>query len=125
MKNLNIALAIVFGLCLQSATAQTATPQPGKEKVRAEVAEKVKAELAKIDKELQLTADQKAQLKTILTEQMENLQAVYKEIEPKVQAINHETQGKMKAVLTPEQLTKWETMKAERGKKLEPVKEMK
>jgi periplasmic protein CpxP/Spy len=126
MKNLFLALAIVFGLCLQSAAAQTTTPQPGKEKVKAEVAEKVKAELAKIDKELQLTADQKAQIKTILTEQMEKAQAAYKEIEPKLQAIKHESQGKIRAVLTPEQATKLDKMKAmeaEHGKKLEPVKE--
>jgi Spy/CpxP family protein refolding chaperone len=126
MKNLFIALAVVFGLCLQSATAQTATPQPGKEKVKAEVAEKVKAQLAKIDKELQLTADQKAQIKTILTEQMEKAQAVYKEIEPKLQAIKDEGRGKMHGILTPEQRTKLDKMKAmdaEYGKKLEPVKE--
>ena len=122
MKNLFIALAVVFGLCLQSAAAQTGTPQPGKEKLKAEVAEKVKEELAKIDKELQLTADQKAQLKTIITERIEKTQAVYKEIEPKLQAIKDESRGKMRAVLTPAQLAKWEKMKAEHGKTPEPVK---
>lgn len=125
MKDLFIALAIVFGLCLQNATAQTATPQTEKEEVKAKVAEKVKAELAKIDKELQLTADQKAQVKTILTEQIEKLQEVYKEVEPKAQAIKDESRGKLRAVLTPEQLAKWDkmkAMKAEYGKDLEPVK---
>ncbi len=125
MKNLFIGLAIVFGLCFQSAAAQTATPPPGKQTVKDEVAEKVKSELAKIDKELKLTADQKAQLKTILTEQMDKLQEVYKEVEPKAQAIKEESRGKMRAVLTPEQLTKWDKMKAEHGKKSEPPKEMK
>jgi len=125
MKNLFIALAIVVGLCLQSAAAQTSTPPPGKEKVKAEVAEKVKAELAKIDKELQLTADQKAQFKTIITERMEKTQELYKEIEPKLQTIKEESRGKMRAVLTPEQLAKWEKMKTEAGKPPEHAKEMK
>jgi protein CpxP len=125
MKNLIFAIAIVFGLCLQSAAAQTATPQPGKEKMKAEVAEKVKAELAKIAEELQLTADQKTQIKAILTEQIEKQQAVYKEIEPKMQAIKAESHGKMRAVLTPEQQAKWDKMKAERGKTPEPTKETK
>ncbi len=87
----SIALAVVFGLCLQSAAAQTATPHPGKDKLKAEVAEKVKAEVAKIDKELQLTADQKAQFKTIITERIEKSQAVHKKIEPKLQAIKDES----------------------------------
>jgi periplasmic protein CpxP/Spy len=126
MKNLFIALAIVFGLCLQSTSAQTATPQTTKEEVTAAVAEKVKAELARIDKELQLTADQKAKMKTILTEQMDKLDAVYKEVEPKMKAIKEESRGKMRAVLTPEQQSRWDMMKrekAEYSKKLEPVKE--
>ncbi len=66
MKSLFVALAIVFGLCLQSAAAQTDTPQPAKEKVKAEVAEWVKAELSKISKELNLTTEQNAQIKTLL-----------------------------------------------------------
>jgi|WetSurSiteA1Bulk_404760.scaffolds.fasta_scaffold105395_1 Spy/CpxP family protein refolding chaperone len=126
MKNLLIALAIVFGLCLQSAVAQTATAQPDKEKVKAEVVERVKAQLAKYDKELQLTADQKAQVKTILTDQMEKLEPVRKEYEHKTQAIKTETRGKLRGILTPEQRTKLDKMKAmdaEYGKKLEPVKE--
>jgi periplasmic protein CpxP/Spy len=114
VKNLLIALAIVFGLCIQSATAQTAAPQTDKEKMKAEVVEQVKAELAKIATELQLTEPQKAQIKTILTEQHE-----------KIQAIREDSRGKMRAVLTPEQLTKWEKMKAERAKTPEPMKEMK
>jgi Spy/CpxP family protein refolding chaperone len=126
MKNLFIALAIVFGLCLQSAEAQTATQQPDKEKVKAEVAEKVKAQLAKYDKELQLTTEQKAQIKTILTEQMEKLEPVLKEYQHKTQAIKEETRGRLHGILTQEQRTKLDKMKsmdAEYGKKLEPVKE--
>jgi periplasmic protein CpxP/Spy len=128
MKNLRIVLAVVLGLCLQSAAAQTEAPPTDKGKVNPEVAAKVTAELKKIDQELKLKEDQQVQLKTILTEQFEKLQAVYKEIEPKVQAIKEESRGKMRAVLTPEQRTKWDTMKsmeAQYGKQLDPVKERK
>lgn len=82
--------------------------------MKAEIAANVKAELAKIAAELQPTEPQKAQIKTILTEQHE-----------KIQAIRDDFRVKMRAVLTPEQQTKWDKMKAERGKTPEPTKEMK
>lgn len=126
MKNVFIALAIVFGLCLQGAAAQTATPQPDKDKLKAEVAEKVKAELAKISKQLQLTADQNAQIKTILTEEMEKLEPLRKEYEAKTQPIRVESRAKMRAVLTPEQQKNWDMMKQTKSnteRKLDPVKE--
>jgi Spy/CpxP family protein refolding chaperone len=126
MKKLFIALAIVFGLCLQNAAAQTDTPQPGKEKAKAEVAEWVKAELAKISKELNLTADQNAQIKTILTEENAKLEPLRKEYEAKTHSIRVESRAKMRAVLTPDQQKHFDMMKqmkVESGKKLEPVKE--
>lgn len=128
MKNLFIALAIVIGLGLQTAAAQTDAIPTAQEKARTEMAAKVNAELTKIDRELKLTEAQQGQLKVILTEQMEKLQVVYKEIEPKVQVIKEESQAKMRGVLTPEQRTKWDTMKsmdAQYGKQLDPVKERK
>ena len=125
MKNLLVALAIVLGLCLQSGVAQTTAPPPASDKMKAEVAEKVRAELMKIDKELQLTEEQVAQLKAILTDEKVKLQAAYSKIEPEVLAIQSESRGKMRDVLTPDQKKKWDNMKemkAEYGKKLEPVK---
>jgi Spy/CpxP family protein refolding chaperone len=110
MKNLFIALFIVFGLCFQSAAAQTeaaksATPPAQKETMKSEMMENVKAELAKIAAELQLTEAQKAQIKTVLTEQYE-----------KIHAIRVESRGKLRAILTPDQQAKWDKMKAEHGK---------
>jgi Spy/CpxP family protein refolding chaperone len=125
MKNLFIALAIVFGLCLQSAAAQTDTPQPAKEKAKAEMAEWVKAELTKISKELNLTTDQNAQIKTILTEENAKLEPLRKEYEAKTQPIRVESRAKMRAVLTPEQQKQFDMMKqmkAESVKPMEPVK---
>jgi Spy/CpxP family protein refolding chaperone len=125
MKNVFIALAIVLGLCLQSAMAQTDTTKAGKEKVKAEVSKEVKAELAKISKELQLTADQNAQIKTLLTEEMEKLEPLRKEYEATTQLIRVESRAKMRAVLTPDQQKHWDMMKqtkAASDKRLEPVK---
>ncbi len=114
MKNLLIALAVVFGLCLQNAVAQTESQTMPKEKTKSEVVANVKAELAKIAKELQLTEDQKASIKTILTDEF-----------TQIQTIRDDAHGKMRAVLTPEQQAKWDKMKAEHGMKSEPKKEMK
>ena len=119
MKNLMIALAFVFGLCFQSALTQTeaakpATPPAQKETMKSEVMESVKADLAKIAKELQLNDEQKTQIKTILTDEYE-----------KIHATREEARGKMRAVLTPEQQAKWDKMKAEHGMKSEPKKDMK
>jgi Spy/CpxP family protein refolding chaperone len=125
MKNLCIAIAIVFGLCLQSAAAQTDTSKTSKEKVTAEVAKHVKAEMAKISKELQLTADQNAQIKAILTEEMEKLEPLRKEYEAKTEPIRAESRAKMRAVLTPDQQKHLDMMKqtkATSDKPLELVK---
>ena len=124
MKNLRIALAIVFGLCLQSAAAQTDTPPPVKEKAKVEMAEWVKAELSKISKELNLTPDQNTQIKTLLTEENEKLEPIRKEYEHKTQTIREEYRGKMRAVLSPEQQKQFDMMKqmrAESRKPMEPV----
>jgi Spy/CpxP family protein refolding chaperone len=126
MKNMFVALAVVFGFCLQSAAAQTTTLEPVKEKAKGEAAEWVKAELTKISKELNLTADQNAQIKTILTEENAKLEPLRKDYEAKTQPIRAESRAKMRAVLTPDQQKHFDMMKQmkmESVKKLEPVKE--
>ncbi len=48
-----------------------------------------------------------------------------KTVQPQIQAIRQEARSKMRAVLTPEQQTKWDKMKADYGMKAEPKEEMK
>jgi Spy/CpxP family protein refolding chaperone len=58
--------------------------------------------LEHLSKKLSLTADQKAKLETIFKEEHE-----------KFKALHEESHNRIKEVLTPEQITKWEAMKKE------------
>lgn len=57
-------------------------------------------------KELQLSAEQKAELEVIFKEQHE-----------KFRAIHEESHARLKQLLSPEQLTKWEQLKQQRQEK--------
>ena len=80
---------------------------------REETANRVRAELKKIDARLNLTADQKTQIRTMLDEQSNKLDALYAEIEPREDAIRTEYRGKIRQVLTPAQQTEWDKIKGE------------
>ena len=78
-----------------------------------EVANKLQGELKKIDARLKLTPDQKTQVKALLGEQMDKLDALYAEIEPRETAIVTEYRDKVRGVLTPAQQAEWDKMKGE------------
>ena len=78
-----------------------------------EVAGKVKAELAKIDARLKLSPEQKTQVRTLLGEESNKLDALYKEIEPRETALHNEYKGKIRGVLTPTQQAEWDKIKSE------------
>ena len=59
--------------------------------------------LENLSKDLQLNAEQKTKLETILKEQHE-----------KFRAIHEESHQRIKELLTPEQLTKWEELQKQR-----------
>jgi len=59
-----------------------------------------------ISKELQLTPDQASKVDVVLKEQ-----------HAKFKAIHEESSTRIEAILTPEQITKWEKIKAERQEK--------
>ena len=80
---------------------------------REEVAAKTKAELAKIDARLKLTPDQKTQVRTLLGQEADKLDALYAEIEPRETAIRTEYRHKIRGVLTPTQQTEWDKIKGE------------
>ena len=80
---------------------------------REDVANKVRAELKKIDARLKLTPDQKTQVSTLLTEQSDKLDALYAEIEPRETALRSEYKEKIRGVLTPAQQTEWAKIKSE------------
>ena len=102
-------LIVVVGLLGLIASA-VAVAQSGKQ---AEVAGKIKAELKQIDARLKLTPEQKTQVKTLLVEQSDKMDALYAEIEPRATAIHDEYRGKIRGVLTPAQQAEWDKIKSE------------
>jgi hypothetical protein len=100
---------VIIGLLAIVASA-AAIAGTGKQE---EVANKIKAELKKIDARVKLTPDQKTQIKTLLGEQATKVDAIYAEIEPEVTAVREEYRGKIRGVLTPEQQTEWDKIKGE------------
>ena len=86
---------------------------------RDDVANKVRAELKKIDARLKLTPDQKTQVSTLLTEQSDKMDALYAEIEPREDALRSEYKQKIRSVLTPTQQAEWDKIKSEYKQKWE------
>ena len=80
---------------------------------REEVGNKVRAELKKIDARLKLTSEQRTQIRGLLEQQSDKMDALYAEIEPREDAIRTETRGKIRAVLTPQQQAEWDKIKGE------------
>ena len=62
---------------------------------------------------LQLTADQKTKVQQIFTDTREQLRAVRKESEPKVNEIRSQADGRLQTVLTPEQWQQFQSMRDE------------
>lgn len=80
---------------------------------REEIGNKVRAELKKIDARLKLTSDQRTQIRGLLEQQSDKMDELYKEIEPREDAIRTEYRGKIREVLTPQQQAEWDKMKGE------------
>ena len=62
---------------------------------------------------LQLTADQKTKVQEIFTDTREQLRAVRRESEPKVNEIRRQADGRLQTVLTPEQWEKFQSTRDE------------
>jgi Spy/CpxP family protein refolding chaperone len=115
MNRKSTALALVFALLITLSglrvAAQTDTADPA---TKAAVQDK----LQRISAELNLTDDQKAQLKPMLQSEAQQLRAVKDDAsmspdqkEAKAKAIHQSFQSEISNVLTPEQQKKWAAMK--------------
>jgi hypothetical protein len=102
-------LAVILALALLVPIAYAQTKTTTEDQLEA----KVKAELSKIDARLKLTTDQKTQLKTLLNEQMDQMDVIDAEWAAKDAAIRAEYRAKMRAVLTTKQQAEWDKMKEE------------
>lgn len=65
-----------------------------------------------LTRRLQLSADQQAQLHNILSDTRTQMKALREEFRPKVQAIYQETDTNINAILTPDQQTRYDQIKA-------------
>ena len=67
----------------------------------------------KMSERLQLNADQKTKVQEIFTDTREQLRAVRRESEPKVNEIRRQADGRLQTVLTPEQWVKFQSIRDE------------
>lgn len=66
-----------------------------------------------ISEKLQLTDDQKTKVHEIFTDTREQLRAVRRESEPKVNEIRRQADGRLQTVLSPEQWEKFQSIREE------------
>lgn len=73
--------------------------------------------LSKFDRELKLTPEQHGKVSAIFEAKQPKMMALHDETRPKFEAIRNETQAEIRAVLTPEQQGKFETLSAKMEEK--------
>jgi Spy/CpxP family protein refolding chaperone len=123
MTKRSTALALAFALLI-ALTGLRVAAQTDASTVDPATKAKVQEKLQHISSELNLTDDQKTQLKPMLQSEVQQLQAVKDDTslspdqkEAKAKAIHQSFKTQMSGVLTPEQQKKWATMKAEAAEK--------
>jgi len=106
-----MACLVLCGFMVSVATAQDAKDTKAAPRRGANVEQQIE----RLDKELQLTADQKAKLKTYFESERKKMQALREDTsltreqrQEKGKALREDLNKEMKSVLTPEQFTKWE-----------------
>ncbi len=112
-----VIAAVVLGgwlVCSTTATAAHAKSRAAARSGRAQV----EKHAGKVAQELNLTKDQKQQLKPILQEEARKLKALRTETglsgrqkRQKLQEIRQDMVAKVKPILTPEQLEKWQKLR--------------
>lgn len=112
--------AVVLGAGLACSTGVVLAQQCDSKGQMKEDMSSADAHLQKMSKELNLTDDQKAKLKPILTSQLEEIQGVHNDTSltppqrrSKMMEIGEKYRPQINAVLTPEQQAKWKAMRQE------------
>jgi biopolymer transport protein ExbB/TolQ len=115
-----MACLVLCGLMVSVATAQDTKAAPRR-------GANVEQRLEQLDKQLQLTADQKTKLKTYFEGERKKMQDMRADTsltreqrQEKMRAVRENLNKEMKSVLTPDQFTKWEK---ERDKMREEMKQ--
>ena len=131
-----LIIVLVLGISL-SGFAQVATPQPGDPKIDKMTPEqRQEKHLAKLTKELSLDAKQQEEVSKILAEKSNKAQNLKSQkdarkesgtkmtmqekqaLKSSLKAEKAETENQMKAILSADQYTKWQTMREENKDKL-------
>ena len=119
MKTIN--LPILTALLLSSALSLTPASSHAAEKTNDTThAERFRERLQEISQALNLTEDQKAKLKPLLQAEMVKIKALradtsltHAQKAEQFKAIRQDSAPQVKAILTPEQLEKWQQIRAE------------
>lgn len=140
-KTLIIALVLGFGV---SGFAQVATPQPTKAKTEKMTPEqRQKKHLAKLTKELHLDGNQQIAVAKLLSDRHNSMKDIKSQkkatktagekmtieekeaLRTKMETEKLNTESKMKAILSADQYTKWQTMRDENKAKMMEKKKAK
>jgi Spy/CpxP family protein refolding chaperone len=122
MKRRIIALTAVCALALGAFTiAQAHDPAAGGQGMGGH---RWGNHLGHLTEKLDLTADQKAKVQPIIDQAKPQLQTIHQEAMQKAKAVMDNTMAQIRPLLTPEQVTKLDAMKAAHEKMREARKEM-
>lgn len=105
--------AVVIGFLLGSGFGAWQARQTPSHWMRYSPEQKKEWMLGRFIKELKLTDDQKVKVRKILGSSVDQMQALRAEMNPKFKAIRGEMNLEIRAILTPEQLTRFEAMEAQ------------
>ena len=70
-----------------------------------------------LSERLQLTADQKTRVQEIFSDTREQIRGVRREMEPKMNEIRRQADGRLQTVLTPDQWQRFQRLREERGRR--------
>jgi periplasmic protein CpxP/Spy len=120
MKKVSLMAALAVGALIAFSPlvrAEDKPTPPEKRPPQGQRGEMAKERIAKMAEELKLTDEQKTKVTALLKEQEETRrgmkEATPEERKEKMKASREEMQKQMKAILTPEQYTKWENLRKE------------
>jgi periplasmic protein CpxP/Spy len=123
LSKFSFPLAVLLAVWLDSPAAATARGAKSRAAAGGQRAQ-VEKHMGKVAQELNLTADQKRQLKPTLQEEAQKVKALradtglsQQQKRQKLQEIRQDLLAKIKSILTPEQLAKWQQLRGEKHAK--------
>ena len=127
---LTILVLLAAGLTFAQPSQESQAPTPDKHAAMHHNAESPEQHLQMLSDKLNLTDDQKAKLKPILEDQMQQMKAVRDDTSlsqdqkrAKIKSIHESFHEQINAVLTPEQQAKFKQMRQEQMEKHKGMKE--